>query len=200
MTVALQTLEAARINRMMQALQDVREMPQQLTFSQRIPDVPATDAEIIGSYTGRVHIADIVADDQEAVTRSAGKFEFTTYAIPNLKSGININQAMLNHLETIRANTGIQGDDDIFDNYVRRQLDALLLSVRQRKEALFVGMAIDGFSYDGLGIKMSNVSWGMPADLSSRPGTTQRPRLLTTSCRSSCGHLRGTASSTTASQ
>lgn len=165
MTVPMQTLEATRVNKVMQALQDAREVPQNLRFSQRIPDVPATDAEIIGSYTGRVHIADLIADDQQAVTYSSGKMEFVTYAIPNLKSGVNINQAMLNHLETINANGGIDGDDGIFRNYERRTLDGLLLSVRQRKEALFVGMAIDGFSYDRLGIKMSNVSWGMPSDL-----------------------------------
>src|SRR6185503_2671887 len=32
-------------------------------------------------------------------------------------------------------------------------------------EALLIAMLLDGFSYDRLGIKMVNVSWGMPSDL-----------------------------------
>jgi len=165
MVAALQILEVARVNRIMQALQDIRELPQELVFSGRLPDVPAADNEIMARFIGRVQIADLVADDQRAVVYSSGKLSFESTTVPNLKHGVNLTQEMLNQLLAIEANGGIQHDDGLFSQYENRTVDGLLLGIRQRKEALAVAMAIDGFSYDRLGIKMSNVSWGMPADL-----------------------------------
>ncbi len=165
MVAALQILEVARVNRIMQALQDIRELPQELVFSSRLEDVPAADNEIMARFLGRVQIADLVADDQRAVVYSSGKLSFESTTVPNLKHGVNLTQEMLNQLLAIEANGGIQNDDGLFSQYENRTVDGLLLGIRQRKEALAVAMAIDGFSYDRLGIKMNNVSWGMPADL-----------------------------------
>lgn len=167
----LQVLEAARINTIMQALQDVRELPQQLVFLNRTPTVPATDGEIIGRYIGRVQIADLIADDQRAVVYSSGKLTFETTAIPNLKVGAALTQEQLNQLYAIQARGGVQNDNGIFTQWERRLIDGLRLGIQQRKEALLVAMAIDGFSYDRLGIRMINVSWGMPADLKVTVGT-----------------------------
>jgi hypothetical protein len=60
----------------------------------------------------------------------------------------------------------------LFSDYENRMIDGLLLGVRQRMEALLVAMACDGLSYNRLGIVMTNVTWGMPADLKVTPGTT----------------------------
>lgn len=159
----LRLLDALRINRIMNALQDVREMPSELVWSSRINDVPALDDEIMARFVGRTQIADLIADDNAAVVYQTGKFTFETTAVPNLKHGIAMNQSMLSVLRALSGR--VSNDMGIFTAYQQRTIDSLLLGIRWRKEALFVAMLIDGFSYDRLGIKMTNVSWGMPSDL-----------------------------------
>jgi hypothetical protein len=159
----LRFLQAVRINRIMQALQDTRELPGDLVWSQRINDVPAMDDEIMARFVGRAQIADIVADDNAAVVYQTGKFTFESTAIPNLKHGTSMTQGMLNQLNALAGQ--ITPDMGIFSAWERRTIDNLLLGIRQRREALIIAMLIDGFSYDRLGIKMTNVSWGMPSDL-----------------------------------
>jgi hypothetical protein len=76
----------------------------------------------------------------------------------------------------VRGNkrTPIASADDraMFLDWEARTIDGLLLGVRQRMEALIVAMHVGGLSYDRLGIKMANVSWGRPADLTITPAIT----------------------------
>lgn len=166
----LRLLQATRVNTIMQALQDTREMPPNLVWSQRINDVPSLDDEIMARFVGRLQIADLIADDQAAVVYQAGKFNFESTAVPNLKHGVSMTQSMINQLRSLQGR--ITNDMGIFSAYENRTIDGLLTGVRWRKEALFIAMLIDGFSYDRLGIKMNNVSWGMPSDLKVTPGVT----------------------------
>jgi hypothetical protein len=164
MAAGLQLLEAARLTRIMYALQDVRDLPQALLFSKRVVDVDAVEGEIMGKFIGHVQIADIVGDDAKAAVYSTGKLQYETTNVPNLKHGVAMSQAMLNQLNAVQT-LGTPNDQGIFSNYRKTQIDRLLLGIRQRKEALAVAMYLDGFTYDRLGIKMTNVSWGMPSDL-----------------------------------
>jgi hypothetical protein len=166
----LRLLRAARVNTIMQALQDAREMPPNLVWSNRIGDVPALDDEIMARFVGRLQIADLIADDQAAVVYQTGKFNFESSAVPNLKHGSAVTQSMLNQLRALQGS--VANDMGIFTAYENRTIDGLLTGVRWRKEALFIAMLIDGFSYDRLGIKMTNVSWGMPSDLKVTPSVT----------------------------
>ena len=166
----LRFLQAVRVNRIMQTLQDVREMPSELVWSRRIPDIPALDEEIMARFVGRMQIADLISDDAAAVVYQTGKFTFESSAVPNLKHGASMTQAMLNQLLKLQGT--IADDMGIFSNYENRTIDSLLTGVRWRKEALFLAMLTDGFSYDRLGIKMANVSWGMPSDLKITTGVT----------------------------
>lgn len=161
----LSVLGVKRINAIMQTLRDVRELPQQLKFLNRTPLVNATDEEIMARFEGNVLMADIIADDQKAVVRSTGKFTLESNKIPNLKHGSFISQAMLNLLNRINAGGGIPSDMGILSDYINRNLDSLLLGVRQRMEALIVACAIDAFSYNRLGVQVTGATWGMPSDL-----------------------------------
>jgi hypothetical protein len=159
----LRFLQATRVNAIMSALQDARELPSSLVWSGRVSDVSALDEEILARFVGRVQIADIVADDQAAVVYQAGKFNFESTTIPNLKHGVSMTQAMLNQLQTLSGR--VDRDMGIFTAWENRTVDSLLTGLRQRREALIIAMLVDGFSYDRLGIKMTNVTWGMPSDL-----------------------------------
>jgi len=166
----LQILKVARINGIMQGLQDVRQMPASLRFNARTPVVPCTDNEILGRYVGRVQIADLVADDAAAATYTSGKLTFETMKIPNLKHGKNLTQEELNQLLSLQAGNGIVGSDmGLISDWESKIVSDLRLGIQQRQEALNVACRLDGFSYDRLGIKMTGVSWGCPADLKVTP-------------------------------
>lgn len=166
-------LGAGRLTTIIKALQDVRDQPHALRLNSRIKDVPAVDGEVLARYVIRAHIADLVADDQQARTYQAGKFQFESNAIPNLKVGYNFNQNDLNMLNAISQAGSIENDPDgVFRNWQMSRLDDLRLGVEQRKEMLKVAMVTDNLNYSGLGIKLANVSWGMPSDLNVTPSTT----------------------------
>lgn len=167
MPVAWQLLEALRLTRMIQSLQDVRLMPADLKFLARTPIVPAEDSEIMARFTGYVTIADIIADDQQAVVYNTDKLADESTAIPNLKHGKPLTQSMLNQLSAINA--GNVADMGLFSDYRNRMIDSLLLGVRQRMEMLIVAMMIDAITYDRLGIKITSGGWGMPSDLKITP-------------------------------
>jgi hypothetical protein len=173
MPQAWQLLQAARLTRIIQSLQDVRTLPQQLKFLGRTPIVDAVDSEIMARFTGFVTIADLIADDQQAVTYQNTKLSYETTNIPNIKHGTPISQAMLNQLQSFMAVPGgMPNDMGLFSDYENRTLDSLLLGVRQRMEALIIAMWLDSLTYDRLGIKITNASWGMPADLKVTPSVT----------------------------
>jgi hypothetical protein len=169
MSTALQALSSVRINAIMAGLQDNRDLPRQLLFLNRTPVIPATDAEILARMVDRVLIADVIANDQPALVYASGKLNFETYIIPNLKLGSAISQEMINQLHSMAGNAvtvrSPNGEPvNFFENYRNNKIANLLLGVRQRMEALIIGMAIDQAMYDRLGIKF-NGTFGMPADL-----------------------------------
>jgi hypothetical protein len=158
--------DAARITGVMRGLTDPRLQPVPLIWNSRVPDVPATDEEVTARYVSTLLIADLIADDAKAVTYSQGRFQFQSTQVPNIKMGIAMNQAMINALERIRAMGGVQNDDTGFftDRYNQNIADAKY-GVELRKEVFKLGMLLDGFSYDRLGIKMANATFGMYSDL-----------------------------------
>lgn len=166
----LEIFAAARINGIYQGLQDVRLLPGQANiWTPRIPDTPALDEEITARYIDFTQIADIIADDSEAVTYAQGKMQYETVKIPNLKHGTPLNQQMLNQLDRLSGMPMGGGDlPGIFAAWENRTLQKLLLGISQRKEALLIAMLCDGLTYDRLGMKIST-TWGMPSDLKVTP-------------------------------
>jgi len=166
----IQMFNGVRVTRMMKALDDTRNLPADLVWLGRTPVVPAVDGEIMARFRGRIMIADLIADDQKAATYSAGKFRLETSGIPNLKIGRLLTQEELKTFEAVNANGGIAEDpDNIVSDMENGILDACLLGVRQRMESIAVARVLNGFSYDRLGIKMDNVTWGTPSDLIITP-------------------------------
>ena len=165
MALSLDMFKALRLTRVMRSLQDARVSPRGLPFLARTPIVNAVDSEIMARFTGGVLIADLVADGQAALVYSADKMSFTSTTIPNLKIGRNVTQEIINQLTALQgANGGVTDTDGVLD-WTTRYLAFVLAGVEQRMEALLIAMAIDGFTYERLGIRMDGVTWGMPADL-----------------------------------
>ena len=160
-------LSAVRVTKVMSALQDKRGVDRKLINLQRTRVVPAAEGEIMARFAGQILIADLIADGQRAGVYSPGKLMLETTKAPNLKTGAALNQDQLNQM--LSALDGVQVIDDLFPATETRIIDNLRTGVQQRMEALIIAAKIGGFSYDRLGIKMENVSFGMPADLKITP-------------------------------
>jgi hypothetical protein len=161
MPAGFEQLSMMRIQRAFDALQDERNRPQGLLFLGRTPMVPALDGEIMGRFIGRGQIADLVADDGVAAVYNLGKFSTYTSEPANIKVGSNLTQAEITEM------TRLDGGEDggLADELIVRRSDFLLRGVYERIESLLIAMALDTFTYDRLGFKISGASWGTPSDL-----------------------------------
>lgn len=155
----------ARVNGIMQGLQDPRLLPQPMIWNDRIPDVPADESEIMARFNGTMMIADLIADDAKAGIYSMGAFSFYSGSVPNLKIGVGMNQAMINVLGRLKQFYDNPNDLGVFSDWQGRAILNALYAVQLRKETLKLAMVMDDFSYDRLGIKMTGVTWGMPSAL-----------------------------------
>lgn len=160
MPAGLEQLSVMRLNKVIDALQDVRDKPQDLVFYNRIASVPAEDDEIMGRYVGRAQIADILADDGVAGTYSLGKIQTYVNEPANLKVGTSMTQSQINRLAAVGVDNRA-----LVDMMLARNTDQLRLGVLQRIETMLIGMVLDTFSYNRLGTVISGATWGMPSDL-----------------------------------
>lgn len=157
-------LRTTRINRVIETLRDIRELPQELFALRRTATVNAAPGEILARYDNNPIIADIVNDDQEATTTTGGKITLEEAHVPNIKKGTQLTQAMVNTLASINRDGGLPGERGIFTDWMTDQLNQRLLGIDQRRNHMIFGMWRDDLDYDDNGIKVSNLSWGMPAE------------------------------------
>lgn len=161
-------LNSVRLKTIIETLASELERSRPLIYLDWIPTVNADDDEIVGRFTGKVHAADIIADDQEAVVQESGKVELVTNAIPNLKIGQRIGQAKLNMMERLKSGGGRAAEEDAMLDWENTLAENLIYGVWQRMNALNCAMMLDSFSYDRLGIKLTG-TWGTPSDLKVTP-------------------------------
>jgi hypothetical protein len=166
----LETLSNLRISKIIKAIQDERTRPPaRMIFSSRLPEVNATNGELMARFIGRILIADLVADDSRAGVYSSGKLTFESTQIPKIKQGRHFEESQFRQLSQLVA-TNTAGDDELFD-FLKPTVGNILDGIEHRKEAMAAGMFSNSLSYDRLGYKASGVSWGMPTDLNITPST-----------------------------
>src|SRR5687767_15997619 len=156
MLPGLQTFSNLRVDAVMEAIQDVRQLPQNLKMVNRLPQVDAFENEIIGRFVGHANIADIIADDAEAVAYGHAKWDFVNYNPCKIKHGAVFNEKdILQMMELGRAAmAGSRSAINQLEMTRNRVIDRLLLGVRWRWEALACAMMCDSLHYDRLGIKI----------------------------------------------
>jgi hypothetical protein len=171
MLVANSTLlDSTRLTRLIQDQQTRYQATLPLRFLDRLVQQPADDDEILASVTNRNYAADLVADDQPAPVHDALRLEFVTNAIPNIKWGQRLPQAILNRLNRIGQNAATTADGQFFRDWETTIAAAGLRNVRERANALACAMMLDSLTYKRNGITIVG-SWGMPADLKMTPST-----------------------------
>ncbi|MGH9763687.1 MAG: major capsid protein [Blastocatellia bacterium] len=163
-------LNSLRLKTILFTLAAKLDIQRPLRFLNRTAKVEAFDDELIGRFTGTIYAADILSDDQEAVTYETGKLQLVSYGIPNLKLGQRISQAILNRMSAMQYRSPLVTEVNALEQWEMRLAENLVMGVRQRMNAMICAMQIDSFNYNRLGLQISG-SWGMPADLKVTPAT-----------------------------
>ncbi len=169
MGAGLDILAIKRVNQILLELVDIRTIPQRLRFLERIPVIDTTEGEILGRYTGRVYISDIITTGSTAVVKAAGKYTTEQFAIPKIKHGVLIDEEMIALLIRLEAGVGLNFDELTLRGYIVNRLDDILLGIRQRMNQLAVSMLLDSFDYIQGGVVIQGANWGTPAAFKSTP-------------------------------
>jgi hypothetical protein len=162
-------LATVRLTSLIQQIESVNDAAPRL-WTSRIPRVNRADEDILAKLTGSVIAADIISDDSKAVIRSFGSFEYSTNEVISYKHGAMFSATKLRELRRIERNLATVGERGMFEDFIAYTQQNLLDGIRDRIELILCQMLIDDGDYDRLGIKMSNISWGMPAAMKSTPG------------------------------
>jgi hypothetical protein len=158
-----QVLDNTLIASIVEDLKTRADQMRPLRFLDRVPVVDAADDEITGIWTGNRYAADIIANDQKAVTVSAGRLELYVTNVPNIKIGARLNQADLNRLEKLQQAGAADADNALYDFWFS-VLEDRIEGVRQRENALVCQMMIGNVDYDRWGIQVAS-AFNMPADM-----------------------------------
>lgn len=169
MAAGIELLTSKNITRVAQALVDQTLEPQALLFYNRASRPQMSDDELTARERRYVFAADIVAPDSKAPMRESGEITFEKSAITKIKHGFGLSETYVQLLTRIEDSRASAIEQFTFDGYIARNTRDLILGCQQREEAMLVGMLLDGFTYDRLGVHMSG-SWGMPSDLKATPG------------------------------
>lgn len=166
-------LSNTRISGILEELNENLFINRPLIFLMRTAVVDASDDEIMGKYTGSAFIADIIADDQEALTYESGSMRFVINNVPNLKIGVRVGQAMINLMYALeQANRGLTPNERrLFRQWEGRMASDQLEGIRQRMNQLCCAMELDELVYDRFGMKIT-AGWGTPSLLKAVVATT----------------------------
>lgn len=145
------------------------ERQRPLLYLDWVPKVNAMDDELIGRFTGRVYIADIIAPDSRAVVRDSGKIEITTHTLPKIKIGYKTEESKLAMIDKLTNGFSLTpSEENALLDWEVMQAENLVLGVRQQMNNMICAMLQDSFVYDNLGTKLS-MSWGVPSALKITP-------------------------------
>lgn len=168
MPAGFELLKNLNVDEVMMDLQDARNIPGELTFLNRLNQVPAKNSQLVAKWMERVQIADFISTDAKAPVYKNGRFTLETNVLGKMKIGTHFSEEDMEELRDLSANSTFMDPQGLIrGDMIRRVVAKHLQGLRWRQESLAVAMAIDGFSYNRLGIVMNGVTWGMPADLKS---------------------------------
>lgn len=161
--MSLALLDNRRIGRIFREIRDVREVPGNLRFLNRLPIVSMTDQEMSAYWDSNITIAPIVPDGARASVDVNAKLRTELMNVANIKHGAPIPASMLQLIEFIQT-YNLTDEVGAVDNFYENQSSNLLEGVRQTQELFAVSMALDSLLWSYRGVNFS-ASWGTKADL-----------------------------------
>jgi hypothetical protein len=153
-----------KVTKITQMIRDRRDQVRPpLPFTARVPRVPAMRGELMGRFLGNVYIADLIALDAPAPTYKSGEFKFETTKTPKVKIGRSLTETQME--QYFELTDGMPPSDEDVMMFFGPTVQAALLGIEHRIEAMVIAMMLDEFNYDRLGYKAAGVTWGMQSDL-----------------------------------
>jgi hypothetical protein len=147
------------------------DTPSELRFYNRYPSQPTAPGQIMARYEGRGGVmADIITDDARAVVGMGRRIELSTEAVPNIKRGAHFTQEMIALLDSIGQRGGAtRGEVETLTAYMQDEQREKIREIQRTVNFLLARCLVEQLSYQRLNVTISNVSWGMPADLRLTP-------------------------------
>jgi hypothetical protein len=158
-------LGLSRVQEIFDDVIDNRETPGNLVFRSRVNKNEALDSDITAHFQSVGHIADIVADDQAAVTYQAARVKFDSNFIPNIKQGRQLTQTDLKMLETLGSAT-FNAQSNAYEAYFFDIATTLIDDIEMREEQMLVSMELGQFTYQRGDLTIS-VPYNIPAELNA---------------------------------
>lgn len=158
-------LNSANIQRIVETAASVLERERPLTYIDRLSSVNATDDEITGRFVARQLAADVMAPDQKALVYEAGQLQLFIHQLAKIKYGRNFSESQLIQIDKLRNGLVRRTEQDAWFDFEQNFGANLLHGVRMRQNQLAVGMMLDSLTYNRFGMQLTNLSWGMPANL-----------------------------------
>jgi hypothetical protein len=158
-------LGLGRVQEIFDDVIDNRETPGELVFLNRVNKNEAMDDEIVAKFQSVGHIADLVMDDQAAVTYQAARVKFESNYIPNIKQGRQLTQADIKMLEKL-GNAQFDAQSNAYEAYFFDIATTIISDIEMREEQMLVSMELGDFTYTRGDLTIS-ISYGVPAELKS---------------------------------
>jgi hypothetical protein len=166
---ALDYLRELRIDEIMRDMVDVRTLPGELTFLNRVNRNPAPNSQLIAKWQGRIQIAPMIAVNSKAPVYKAERYTVESNTLGKIKYGTHFSEdEMEEWLDLIQK--PIQDPQGILaKDTVRKTVENQLKGIEQQMEFLQVAQQLDGqlgtSAYSRLGYILENVTWGRYSDL-----------------------------------
>jgi hypothetical protein len=170
MGMGLDFLNAKNIARIRQKLVDKREAPSEpLIWLNRTKTVTATDGEITQvNGQSQIWAADIIAADASARINATGTdWSYERTNIAKIKHGFALSESQIQTLFRIEQNAYTPDDLKGFAHVIANAANNLEEGLRQRQEAMILGMLLGNYHYNKLGIKVKG-TWNFPTGFNVR--------------------------------
>lgn len=165
-----------RINEIRKDIQDVRTIPGEMLFLNRLNMNPARNRDLLAKWKGNLQISDLIAPNSPAVPYEAQRLYLQTNNLQNMKMGTIWSADQVEEYYDIRASVTMDPDGIYATDLFRQTVMNQIKGTEWRKEWLAVAMATDGYygtsNYNRLGYSLTSSNgttptWGMKPDMKS---------------------------------
>lgn len=170
MNPGFQLLAVPRLTRIIQSLQDKRDIAADNLFLGRTKVIPTDPSEILIRMKGNIFVADVIEDDAKATIVGGQQYSMETNKVPKIKQGRAITESLLKQLYALQGN-GQAATSGMVNEFITQELDYIRIGIQQRQELMLVAMALDGLSYNKFGVNIQISGWGMPTEFKLNAAT-----------------------------
>jgi hypothetical protein len=165
-----------KINQIRKDLQDVRTIPGNLVFLNRLNQVPSPNKYLMAKWKGNLQIADLVAPNAPGVAYQASRVYTEANNLQNMRVGTVWTANQVEDYYEIKDAVAMDPDGIFARDLFRQAVMDQMVGTEWRMEWEAVAMATDGYygtsNYNRLGFSLTGANgttptWGMKPDMKS---------------------------------